>query len=100
MGERGTLFSGGQRQRIAIARALVHRPKLLILDEATAALDPEAEAELWRTMEALRGRTTIVAISHQPALAGVADRIYRIEDGAARLLPGADREPAAAGGVS
>jgi ATP-binding cassette subfamily C protein len=100
VGERGALLSGGQRARLALARALVHRPALLILDEATAALDPEAEAELWRTMEALRGRTTIVAISHQPALAGVADRIYRIEEGAARLVSGGAPEPAAAGGVS
>lgn len=81
VGERGARLSGGQRQRIAIARALVHGAKLLILDEATAALDPKNEAAVWATIERLRGRTTVIAISHQPALAGVADRIYRIADG-------------------
>ncbi len=83
VGERGALFSGGQRQRLAIARALVHRPRLLILDEATAALDEENERAIWRTIAALRGRATVVAISHQPALGEIADRIYRLRDGRA-----------------
>jgi ATP-binding cassette subfamily C protein len=86
VGERGTLFSGGQRQRIAVARALVHAPQLLILDEATAALDREAEAAVWETVARLRGRATVIAISHQSALAGVADRVYRLESGRAELV--------------
>jgi len=81
VGERGSRFSGGQRQRIAIARALVHEPDLLILDEATTALDPETERSVWESLVALRGETTILAVSHQPALARVADRIYRVEEG-------------------
>ena len=98
MGERGSLFSGGQRQRVAIARALAHSPMLLILDEATAALDPESEAAVWRTLEGLRGRTTVIAISHQPALRGVAGRIYRIENGS--VAPLAHPSPAAAAGAT
>ena len=86
VGERGARFSGGQRQRIALARALVHRPELLILDEASASLDPETEAELCRTLAKLKNRTTILAISHQPAFAEAADRIYRLEDGKAVLV--------------
>ncbi len=85
VGERGTKLSGGQRQRIMIARALAHRPRLLILDEATSALDPDSEAAICRTMEALRGDLTILAISHQTAMVKSSDRIYRLQDRSAVL---------------
>jgi ATP-binding cassette subfamily C protein len=81
VGERGGKLSGGQRQRIAIARALVHKPKLLILDEATSGLDPESEAAVCDTLQQLRGELTILAISHQSALVTIADKAYRIQDG-------------------
>ncbi len=74
----------------------MHRPRLLILDEATANLDRESEQAIWATITDLRGKTTVVAISHQPALTGVADRIYRIEGGAAsRIEPGRSAAAAA-----
>ena len=93
VGERGALLSGGQRQRIAIARALVHEPCLLILDEATTALDPDTEAAVWRSLVKLRGQVTILAVSHQPLLASVASQIYRVEQGQVILQ---DRDEAAA----
>jgi ATP-binding cassette subfamily C protein len=80
-GERGARFSGGQRQRIMLARALVHRPRLRILDEATNALDPDSEADICRTLRALKGDVTILAVTHQSALAAVSDRVYRVVDG-------------------
>jgi len=89
VGERGSLISGGQRQRIAIARALVRGPRLLLFDEATAALDAESENAVWEATRRLRGRVTVVAISHQPALLAVADRVFRLEGGVAeRSAPG------------
>ena len=80
VGERGSRISGGQRQRIAVARALVRKPQLLILDEATAALDPESEAAICTTVRGLRGQMTVVLISHQPALLEIADKVYRLEN--------------------
>ena len=85
VGERGGKLSGGQRQRISIARALVHKPSLLILDEATSGLDPENETRICDTLRGLRGKLTILAISHQPTLINAADRAYRIQDGKAVL---------------
>ena len=87
VGERGHKLSGGERQRIAIARALVHKPKLLILDEATTALDPENEAIVCETLRKLKGKLTILAISHQPAILEAADRTYRVKDGKTILVP-------------
>ncbi len=88
LGEQGSLFSGGQRQRIAIARALVHRPRLLILDEVTTALDPETEAAICETLRNLPDSVTILAISHQAALRDAADIVYRLEGGVVRQVEG------------
>ena len=86
VGERGGKLSGGQRQRIVIARALINKPRLLILDEATSALDPESEEVVRQTMEDLKGRLTILAISHNRALVQAADYVYQMSAGTARLL--------------
>jgi ATP-binding cassette subfamily C protein len=87
VGQRGLKLSGGQRQRVALARAIVQQPKLLILDEATTALDPENEAAICDSLRKLKGELTILAISHQPAILDVADRAYRLVDGKAILVP-------------
>ena len=87
VGERGGKLSGGQRQRLCIARALVRKPRLLILDEATSALDPASETAVCATLAKLRGKITILAISHQSGLADIADRVLRLEDGALVPVP-------------
>jgi ATP-binding cassette, subfamily C, bacterial len=81
VGEMGGRLSGGQRQRIALARALVNNPKILILDEVTSALDPETETEIVSNIAGLRGRYTIVVITHRPAWTRIADRLYTISKG-------------------
>jgi len=82
VGERGLRLSGGQRQRIALARALVRKPALLILDEATTALDRDTEAGICDTFRRLRGSLTILAICHGGRLIEIADRVYRVDGGA------------------
>jgi ATP-binding cassette, subfamily C, bacterial len=86
VGERGGLLSGGQRQRIAIARALAHQPKLLLLDEPTSALDPESERVICETLQKLAQEFTIIAVSHQPAVINAAGRVFILSDGKAELL--------------
>jgi ATP-binding cassette subfamily C protein len=97
VGERGSVLSGGQRQRIAIARALVTHPHLLILDEATTALDPKTENEICATLATLKGGITILAISHQSALLENADLAYRVQGGTVLLAKSSSRMPAACG---
>ncbi len=84
IGEGGSRLSGGQRQRLAIARALIHKPRLLILDEATSNLDPEAQAVVIETLQHLKGRLTMLAVAHQEILMQAADRLYRMADGEIR----------------
>ena len=79
--DRGGRLSGGERQRIALARALMRSPALLVLDEATGQLDAENERQILEALESLRGHTTIVAITHRPALLEAADGIVRLESG-------------------
>lgn len=81
VGERGQKLSGGQRQRVSIARAVVKDPPILILDEATSAVDNETEAAIQRSLEHLAiGRTTIV-IAHRLSTVRNADKIYVLEHG-------------------
>ena len=81
VGERGVRLSGGQRQRIGLARALYHRPSLLVLDEATSALDTTTEAALMEAIEQLYGQITLVVIAHRLSTVERADKIFRLEAG-------------------
>ena len=85
VGEWGVKFSGGQRQRIAIARALYNDPDILIMDEATAALDNETEQAVMESIEALQGIKTLIIIAHRLTTIRKCDEIYEIIDGKAVL---------------
>ncbi|AWH20918.1 MULTISPECIES: ABC transporter ATP-binding protein [Stenotrophomonas] len=78
-------LSRGQQQRIALARALARNPSVLLLDEATASLDAESESGVLALLEAMKGRVTIVAVTHSEAMARCADQVVIIESGAARV---------------
>jgi ABC-type multidrug transport system fused ATPase/permease subunit len=81
LGERGTSLSGGQRQRLSLARALVRRPRLLIMDDATSAVDPEVEA---RILAALRGDDTgasVLVVAYRKATIALADQVVYLRDG-------------------
>jgi ATP-binding cassette, subfamily B, bacterial PglK len=81
IGEHGVRISGGQRQRIGIARALYHRPEVLVLDEATSALDNETEKEIVAALEGLRGDKTVIIIAHRLSTVRRCDRLFVLEQG-------------------
>jgi ABC-type multidrug transport system fused ATPase/permease subunit len=83
IGERGIRFSGGQKQRFAIARALYYNPDILVLDEATAALDTETERAVMDSIQMLSGSKTLIIIAHRITTIRQCDKIYRIEGGKA-----------------
>jgi ATP-binding cassette subfamily C protein len=80
VGERGVRLSGGQRQRIGLARALYHRPKVLILDEATSALDNQTELAVMETIHKLQGALTLITIAHRLSTLEKCDRIIQLKN--------------------
>jgi ABC-type multidrug transport system fused ATPase/permease subunit len=81
LGERGTSLSGGQRQRISLARALVRRPRLLVLDDATSAVDPEVEARILAALRDDESDATLVVVAYRKATIALADEVVHLEDG-------------------
>ena len=81
LGERGLMLSAGQRQRLAVARALLRQPSLLILDEPSAALDPDAEHALAETIQSLRASCTMMVVTHRTALVDIADQVIVLDRG-------------------
>jgi ATP-binding cassette subfamily C protein len=81
VGERGVRLSGGQRQRIGLARALYHKPQILILDEATSALDHQTEAAVMETINKLQGTLTIITIAHRLSTLERCNIVIRLENG-------------------
>ena len=81
IGESGERLSGGQRQRIALARAFYFNRKVLIMDESTNALDSDIEEEIINEIKELKGKLTIIIISHRINTMKICDRFYKIESG-------------------
>jgi ABC-type multidrug transport system fused ATPase/permease subunit len=81
VGERGATLSGGQRQRLALARALVRRPRLLVLDDATSAVDPEVERRILAGLRSTESPATVVVVAYRRATIALADEVVYIEHG-------------------
>jgi ABC-type multidrug transport system fused ATPase/permease subunit len=80
LGERGTTLSGGQRQRLALARALIRMPRLLILDDATSAVDPSVEAEILKALKSAALPSTIVVVAYRPSSIRLADEVVYVDN--------------------
>ena len=80
VGEKGISISGGQKQRISIARALYKDSKIIVFDEATSNLDIEMEERIIEAMKPLKGKKTMIFVSHRPSSLKICDKIFTIED--------------------
>jgi ATP-binding cassette subfamily B protein/subfamily B ATP-binding cassette protein MsbA len=81
VGQAGQKLSGGQRQRIALARAILRKPEILILDESTSQIDMASEIQIRETLQAMKGQMTILIITHREALIVLADEVYSMQSG-------------------
>ena len=81
LGERGTTLSGGQRQRLSLARALVRRPRLLVMDDATSAVDPEVEARILAALRSGEDDSTVLVVAYRKATISLADEVVFLRDG-------------------
>lgn len=81
VGQAGQKLSGGQRQRIALARAILRKPEILILDESTSQIDMASEIQIRETLQAMKGQMTILIITHREALIALADSVYTMQEG-------------------
>ncbi|MPZ52498.1 MAG: ATP-binding cassette domain-containing protein [Acidimicrobiia bacterium] len=90
IGERGASLSGGQRQRIALARALVRQPRLLVLDDATSAVDPSVEAEILQSLKRSELPSTVLVVAYRPASIQLADEVVFVHGG--RVLAHGDHD--------
>jgi ABC-type multidrug transport system fused ATPase/permease subunit len=81
LGERGTTLSGGQRQRLSLARALVRRPRLLVMDDATSAVDPEVEARILAALRTGADDSSVVVVAYRKATIALADEVVFLKDG-------------------
>ena len=86
VGDRGAQISGGQRQRLGIARALLTKPQLLVLDEATSSLDGETEANISQAIKAFKGKVTVVMIAHRLSSVRESDKIVYMENGSIKAI--------------
>jgi ATP-binding cassette subfamily B protein len=82
IGQRGATISGGQKQRLTIARAVIGKPEILVMDDVTASLDADSEEAFWKDMDESHGDTTVIIVTHRLATARRADRVVLLNKGA------------------